>query len=117
MRLDLEKAPSQPLPSMSMNSRCHMKLIGRARRQQIVHAEGGSEKSEKHFTFKSANRNSIVTAVSNEAPIGMPLFDFVLAKILLHGEIGSRFRVLVVGRHRAVGDALRVGHIIRLGLQ
>ena len=45
-----------------------MKAIDRAR---------GSEKSEKHFTFKSANRNSIPTAVSNEAPFGMPLSDFV----------------------------------------
>ena len=35
-----------------------------------------SEKLEKHFTFKSTNRNSIVTAMSNEAPFGMPLFDF-----------------------------------------
>ena len=30
MRLEMGKAPSQPLPSMSMNSRCHMKSIGRA---------------------------------------------------------------------------------------
>ena len=30
MRIDLDRAPSQPLPSMSMNSRCHMKSIGRA---------------------------------------------------------------------------------------
>ena len=64
MRLDLDKAPSQPLPSM----------FGR-----------GSEKLEKHLTFKSTNRNSIVTVVSNEAPFimafGMTLFDLVLAKI------------------------------------
>ena len=44
--------------------------------QQIVHSGRGSEKLEKHFTFISANRNSIVTAVSNEAPFGRPLFDF-----------------------------------------
>ena len=45
---------------------------------QGMHAGRGSEKSEKHFTFKSANGYSIVTAVSNEAPFGMPLlvFDF-----------------------------------------
>ena len=75
-----------------------------------MHAGRGSEKSEKHFTFKSANRHSIVTAVSNEAPFGMPLFDFVSASILLYGEIVFRFRVLVVGRHRAVAGAPRVGH-------
>ena len=41
-----------------------------------MHAGRGSEKSEKDFRFKSANSNSIVTAVSSEAPFGMPLFDF-----------------------------------------
>ena len=46
-----------------------MKAIGRARWKR-------ERKSEKHFTFKSANCNSIVTAVSNEAPFGMPLIDF-----------------------------------------
>ena len=75
-----------------------------------MHAGRGSEKSEKHFTFKSANRTAIVRAVSNEAPFGMPVFDFVPAWILLYGEIVFRFRVLVVGRHRAVADAPRVGH-------
>ena len=52
-----------------------MKAIDRARWKR----PRGSEKSEKRFTFKSANRNSIVTAVSNKAPFGMPLFEFVLA--------------------------------------
>ena len=41
-----------------------------------MHAGRGSEKSEKNLTFKSTNRNSIVMAVSEEAPFGMPLFDF-----------------------------------------
>ena len=34
----------------------------------IVHAGKGSEKSEKLFIFKSAKRNSILTAVLNEVP-------------------------------------------------
>ena len=33
-------------------------------------------KKKKKKTFKSANRNSIVTAVSNKAPFGMSLFEF-----------------------------------------
>ena len=42
----------------------------------MVHGGRESEKSEKHFTFKSANRKSIVTAESNEAVFGKPLLDF-----------------------------------------
>ena len=65
---------------------------------------------------KRANRNSIVMAVSNEAPFGMPLFDVGVG---LYGEIVLGFRVLVVGRHRAVRDAPRVEHrlLCRSGLQ
>ena len=62
----------------------------------IVHAGRGSEKSEKHFTFKSANRNPIVTAVLNEALFGMPSFDFGVGLDSIYGEIVFGFCVLVV---------------------
>ena len=43
----------------------------------------------------------------------------VFAYMLLYGEIVFGFHVLVVGRHRAVGDAPRAGHrlLCRSGLQ
>ena len=76
MRLDLDKAPKSAIAEhVHEQSMPHeidwqgMKAIDRARWKR----EG---KSEKDFTFKSANRNSIVTAVSNKAPFGMPLFEF-----------------------------------------
>ena len=46
-----------------------MKAIDRARWKR-------ERKIREAFHIQSANRNSIVMAVSNEAPFGMPLFDF-----------------------------------------
>ena len=49
LQCGLDKTPSQQLLSMCMTNRCHMKSIGRAWRQYIVHAERGSEKLREAF--------------------------------------------------------------------